>query len=406
MSQNLGYHSEILNQLIAYSKGILKGDPGLDLYSQYRDVIPFVTPKDIITIVDELVKTNSDTQQVKRAVNKILNIFYEPIKGHGRVLIEGGTFLYYLMEENRALEIRLKKLKEVSKKVFGQKDTKAALLDHREAILEILIGLKEYEKHFTKIENILFPYFEKAFTDFRCAGVMWSMHDDARNSLGNLIQNLEAVNPSVNKFNFEIGRFYFSVLPVIFREEYILFPECNKLIEEEAWEDMLEQSREIGYAYFEIQDDPTHAIQKIKAEIHGSVINLETGSLEVDRIIYLFNHLPVDMTYVDENDEVKYFSNPKDRIFPRSKAIIGRKVQNCHPPESIETVNQIVDAFRNGKKDSESFWINIKGKLILIQYFAVRDANGIYKGALEVSQDITEIRKLEGEKRIVDLGIR
>lgn len=403
MSQNLGYHKEVLENLITYSKSILKGDPGLDLYTQYKEIIPLVTPADVISIVDVLVKTNSDTDQVKRAVNKLLNIFYEPIKSHGKVKAAEGTFQFYLMEENRFMEMKLKNLKEYTKKVFGQKDKNAELLLHREAMLAILLSLKEYEKHFLKIENVLFPYFEKAAEDFRCVSIMWSIHDDARKSLGQLIQVLESENPSINKFNFEIGRYYFAVLPVIFREEYILFPECQKMIEEKTWQDMLEQSREIGYAFFKVPDMEVQKDQHNNTGTNGSLIDLETGSLEAGRIIQLFNHLPVDITYIDENDEVRFFSNPKDRFFTRSKAIIGRKVQNCHPPDSIDTVNRIIASFRSGEKDSESFWINAKGKFILIQYFAVRDASGSYLGTVEVSQNITEIKKLEGEKRILDV---
>jgi DUF438 domain-containing protein len=107
------------------------------------------------------------------------------------------------------------------------------------------------------------------------------------------------------------------------------------------------------------------------------------------------------MTFVDENNKVKFFTRPKDRIFPRSPAIIGRDVDKCHPPQSVHVVHEIIDSFRNGKKDHATFWINIKEKMILIQYFALRDSMGVYKGVLEVSQDITEIRALEGEKRLL-----
>lgn len=403
MSQNLGYHNTVLEKLVTYSKAILNGETGQNLYPQYKDVIQLVAPKDVITIVDELVKTNTDIAQVKRTVNKILNIFYEPIKRHGKFKAAEGTFLFYLMEENRAMEMKLQSLKEYTKKVFAQKDKNTSLLAYREAILDILLGLNGYEKHFLKIENILFPYFEKAIEDFRCVSVMWAMHDDTRKCLGRLIQILVSENPSVSQFNFEIGRLYFSVLPVIFREEYILFPECQKIIEEKAWKEMMAQSHEIGFAFVKTPEVAVQKDQNSNSDTNSSLIDLETGSLEAGRIINLFNHLPVDITYIDENDEVRFFSNPRDRFFIRSKAIIGRKVQNCHPPDSIGTVNQIIESFRSGKKDSESFWINAKGKFILIQYFAVRGANGSYQGTVEVSQNITEIKKLEGEKRIVDV---
>ena len=131
-------------------------------------------------------------------------------------------------------------------------------------------------------------------------------------------------------------------------------------------------------------------------------INLETGVLSAEQIKLLFNHLPVDITFVDENDKVVYFSTPEKRIFPRTKSIIGRDVHNCHPPESVHVVEEIVESFRSGKKDKASFWINMKGEKLLIQYFAIRDKKGIYKGVVEVCQEITEIQNLTGEKRLLD----
>jgi uncharacterized protein len=131
-------------------------------------------------------------------------------------------------------------------------------------------------------------------------------------------------------------------------------------------------------------------------------VNLGTGVISPEQIIRIFNHLPVDITFVDEHDTVVYFSAPKKRIFPRTKAIIGRKVHNCHPPESVHVVEEIVSSFRKGEKDEASFWINFKDEKILIQYFALRDENGIYKGVIEVTQEIGDIQKLEGEKRLLD----
>ena len=130
----------------------------------------------------------------------------------------------------------------------------------------------------------------------------------------------------------------------------------------------------------------------------------ETGVLSFEEILMVFNTLPVDMTFVDENNKVNYFTRPKDRIFPRSPAIIGRDVQKCHPPESVHVVNEILDSFRSGKENSATFWIQMKDKKILIQYFALRNAGGEYRGTLEVSQDITGIIKLEGERRLLQFN--
>jgi len=116
----------------------------------------------------------------------------------------------------------------------------------------------------------------------------------------------------------------------------------------------------------------------------------------------MLKHMPVDISFVDENDEVRYYSATKNRIFPRSPGVIGRKVQNCHPPKSFAMVQKILDEFRAGRRDKADFWIQMKGRFLLIQYFAVRDEKGAYRGTLEVSQDVTDIRKLEGQKRLLD----
>ena len=404
MSEYIDNTKQKLARLTEYAQFILEGERGLELYHQYQNVLEKVTPDEVISVVDQLVKSGEDISDIKRAVNKILNVFYKSIKQFGKAEDYPGGFIDVLMQENFEMEKRLTDLKSEVKQVFSHKDKKGELLIRKEILKNKLIELQEYEKHHLKKENILFPYFEKFHPDHLCVNVMWSMHDDARVSLKKLIQNLEREQPSINEFNQEIGKLYFAILPVIFREEYILYPVCQKIITPEIWDDMLEQSRDIGFAFIsepEIIKQSTTQKNKHKAE-KELLIDLDTGKLEVEQIINLFNHLPVDITYVDENDEVRYFSNPEKRHFTRSKAIIGRKVQNCHPPESIDVVNKIVASFKSGEKDSESFWIQMKGQFILIQYFAIRDENGNYKGTAEVSQDITEIRKLDGEKRLLN----
>jgi len=132
------------------------------------------------------------------------------------------------------------------------------------------------------------------------------------------------------------------------------------------------------------------------------LFDLSTGRLNLEQIDLVLKNLPVDITFVDENNEVRYYSDCEDRIFPRSPGIIGREVQNCHPPDSVDVVNRIVESFRSGEKDVAEFWLTLGGKFIYIRYFAVRDSDGNYKGTLEVSQDVTGIRKLEGKRRLLD----
>lgn len=125
-------------------------------------------------------------------------------------------------------------------------------------------------------------------------------------------------------------------------------------------------------------------------------------NLKPEIIEALLDSMPIEISFIDENDEVKYFNKNGDRIFPRPRSIVGKKVQQCHPQKSLHKVLQILEAFKNGKKDVAEFWINLKGRQIYIRYFAVRDKDGNYLGTLEVSQDITDIKKIEGEKRLLD----
>jgi uncharacterized protein len=131
-------------------------------------------------------------------------------------------------------------------------------------------------------------------------------------------------------------------------------------------------------------------------------MNFETGNLITEEIEAIFNNLPVDITFIGKDDTVRYFSQTKGRIFPRAKAIIGKTVQNCHPKKSVDKVNRIVADFKSKKRDTAEFWINMHGKVIYIRYFAIRDSKGEYIGTMEVTQDITDIQKIKGEKRLMD----
>ncbi len=202
----------------------------------------------------------------------------------------------------------------------------------------------------------------------------------------------------------DIGELFFLMYGMIFKEELIVYPIAMETVTQEHWHEMQEQSAELGYSY--IKAPREFSGKKKDQKLMNSVSNIfwkvETGELSKEQLELLLNNIPLDITFVDENDEVRYFSRPDDRFFPRSPAIIGRKVQNCHPPESVHIVEKIIAEFKAGKKKEAKFWIQMKGKFVLIKYFAMHDTHGKYRGILEVSQDITEIRKLEGEMRLLD----
>jgi uncharacterized protein len=192
------------------------------------------------------------------------------------------------------------------------------------------------------------------------------------------------------------------------KEDLIVYPVAAETVDTDAWEEMHRQSFEYPFPFIEPPRKPNEKSQQSRTEgitekfPENEGIRSETGFMTLEQALLIFNNLPVDVTFVDENNRVRFFNRAKERFSPRSPGIIGRSVQNCHPPKSVHVVEEIIKAFRSGEKNQADFWIQMKGKFILIQYFAIRNERGEYKGALEVSQDVTGIRNLEGEKRLLD----
>jgi DUF438 domain-containing protein len=266
--------------------------------------------------------------------------------------------------------------------------------------------LREYEKHYLRKEYLLFPFLEKhGFSG--PSGVMWAIHDDVRAGWKKL-ENLLADDPDAVQVIDAFEPLATAVREMFYKEENILFPAALQMLSSEEWAAIHVQEPEFGVCYVEPSEpqnavQPDVAIPPPQATGEGR-IPLQTGALTSQQIGLMLTHLPVDITFVDENDAVRFFSATKERIFPRSPAIIGRSVQKCHPPASVHRVQRILDDFREGRRDEAGFWIQMGGKFIHIRYFAVRDEQGIYKGTVEVSQDVTHIRALEGERRLLDEG--
>lgn len=360
-----------------------------------KDFIPTVVPSDFITLFDEIIKDGYKMEDIKILTNKILNIFHTPIKEFKRIVPEPDTFLYVLEKNNAEMELRLNKIRPVFKSFTRDPVNKAV----QKELLSLIVQLEIFVKQYTVKENVLFPILEQSWPDYRCLQIMWSFHDDIRRNINSVIFQLREEHIEPKEFNKCIGDIFFNMLAIKFREEHILFPHILSTISERQLEEMNQEGLKLGYPYI----NPDLSISgEVISEFQGNLVNLGTGKVSLEQIKLIFNHLPVDITFVDENNRVCYFSTPPHRIFPRTAAIIGREVRNCHPPESVHVVEQIIESFRNGKKDHADFWIKMKGEFILIQYFAVRDEKNNYKGVIEVSQEISGIKSLEGEKRLLD----
>lgn len=310
---------------------------------------------------------------------------------------EPGHPIHTFKRENRELEKLVGDHFQVHLAAFQRDDC----TDNIYALLSDLNLLFDVEKHYERKEHLIFPYLEK----YGIPGPtthMWRIDDFIRDALRDMKTKLTEYDGNKGEV-IELGNFIGrEVLQMIYREENILFPMALKNFTEDEWVKIAHESDEIGFCLIDSVEVWKPERKHIQAEaMTEGYIKLETGLLSLKQLELLLNHLPVDITFVDQDDVVRYFSQGKERIFARTKAVIGRTVQNCHPPRSMHIVEEILEDFKSGKKDTEDFWIKFKDKYVYIRYFAVRDENGVYMGTMEFSQNIEPIQAIEGEKRIL-----
>lgn len=367
--------------------------------ADYNDV--FVMEVQLIQegIPAEVVQDLCDTHT--RVLKKHLDLQETPqtIPGHP---------VHTFIEENRELTHVTTQVRQIMKQIASL-PAETDVTEQMGVIHQQLNNLMDVEKHYRRKENLLFPYFEKNNLPGPPA-VMWGKHDEVRELLKIALEGLQEVSQftagEAVAFNqFSVSMVLDGIDDMIYKEEKILFPTALDLLTEQDWYDIYLQSDDFGYCLYAPQfvwtPEGDFAKEMRKPESRDGRVQMPTGTFSVDELIGLFSTLPFDVTFVDKDDSVRYFSPGKERIFERTRAILGRKVQYCHPPKSVHIVNKIVADFKSGKQERARFWINMGGKMIYIVYYAVRDDKGEYIGTLEVTQDVTEIRQLEGERRLL-----
>lgn len=291
------------------------------------------------------------------------------------------------------------------------KELKATNLEEDfQKYFNIFNELSTIEKRFARKENQLFPYLEKHGWDGPSQG-MWSFHDNLREIIR--LINKQNEEKDIEKIKLNLPFLLDGIERLMGVEDMRLFPNAMQLLTKEDWEEFYEGDEEIGWM---LKEKPTPYPECEEVYVHPSqdkkerklsfsledTFHYDEGYMTPDQVNLLLRFLPVDITYVDENDKVIFYNRGEDRVFPRSKGIIGREVKFCHPPKSVHMVLRIVEEFRAGTKDVAEFWINFKGRMIHIRYFAIRDKEKKYRGVIEMSQDVTDIQKLEGQKRLLD----
>jgi hypothetical protein len=348
-----------------------------------------LTSSEITGIEQSLIDEGVAPEEIKRFCNVHALLFKDALENVVAAPESPSHPLAVLARENREIE----KITAALRSALTGGDAGAV-----RAQVQRLTGL---DRHYSLKENALFPYLEKhGFPG--PSKVMWSKHDEVRGMLKKVLGSAAPDPADVTALAAEVDG-------MIFKEENILFPAAKERISAGEWLEIARACDEIGYAFIgghplhEALQDAESAVRSPAAQKEGEIV-LPTGRFSLTELSALLDTLPLDISFVDADDKVKYFSQSPDRIFVRATSVLGRDVKNCHPPQSVHKVTQILDSFKDGTRDHADFWIQFKGKLVHIRYFAVRDRTGTYLGTLEMTQDVTGIRSLSGERRLLDDG--
>ncbi|NOR74390.1 MAG: DUF438 domain-containing protein [Draconibacterium sp.] len=361
---------------------------------------------EVIEVEQELIAEGLPEEEVLRLCDAHSAVLHGSVDLSGSKSVPDGHPIDTLLEENKAL----KRLSDITTeellaiKYRTGEDFSQAVLTVRSAFNQLM----DVDKHYQRKEYLLFPYLEKVGITGP-PKVMWGKHDELRSLIKGSIEILQIPDLTLDDLLTSSEIVLLPALKGIFemtiKEEEILFPMMMDTLTDSDWYEIQKQSLEIGYCLYDpevewkpdgVEPESINTMQK-----EGGNIQLPTGGFSAEELLAILNTLPVDMTFVDRNDKVKYFSQSSERIFQRNRAILNRDVRHCHPPASAHIVDKILDDFKSGTQTHAPFWINMGGKMIHIEYFALRNAEGEYLGTLEVSQDLTGYRALEGEQRIL-----
>jgi DUF438 domain-containing protein len=405
---SLNDRQETLKKII---KELHSGTPVEKLQKRFKKLIENTSPDEIANMENALIQEGFPPSEIQRLCDVHAQVFEKSLKKSGKTSKIPGHPIHTFAEENKEAKKILKKLRRFMKKIRKHVYTE----ELKQSIRDDFHRLKEIEKHYQRKENQLFPMLEaKQFTG--PTQVMWGKHDEIRGMIRTVAELIE--NESWDRIPRAFSELSSAIKKLIFLEETILYPTSAKKLNEIEWAKIKKGEPEIGYAWItpsnlwdaELAKSQETSMTGTSNRNGGSpmdkedtqAMKLSQGKLSADQIDLLLKNLPVDITFVDENDKVCYYSDTKERIFPRSPAIIGRAVQNCHPPDSVHIVESILNHFKEKKKDKAEFWIQKDGKFIYIRYFPIYDKTGTYRGVIEVSQEVSNIRALDGERRLLD----
>lgn len=408
--------SELINNRehrIASLKEIIlhlhRGEAPEQVKERLAHMIGEVEPGEIAAMEQQLMADGMDPQEVKAMCDLHAEVLQDTLaQPRAPRELPPGHPVDTFRRENRAIEAAILPAREAIKALEAQEDS-AYPTAERLAALGAFNLLMDVEKHYQRKEHLVFSILERHGTTGP-SKVMWAKDDEVRELLKGAIAVLREEALSGAELKILVPTVLRPALAalegMIYKEENILLPMVLEMFTEEEWGEVFEESPRYGWCLVEpasgyvppVPQTPKETIQLPAT----SAVAFPSGSLSFQQLIGIFSSLPVDITFVDAEDRVAFFSEGPDRVFARSRTILGREVKHCHPPKSVDVVERIVGDFRAGRQSVAEFWIQMQGKFVHIRYFAVRDEAGIYLGTLEVTQDLTRLRALEGDRRLLE----
>ena len=385
---------------------IHKGLSAQDAKKKFDSEAGSITASEIAEVEQSLINEGMSVDEIKRFCNVHALMFEDSLSQIASKEEAAGHPLNTFKLENRKIEELTGSIKKLVENISA-----AEPYELRGNIKSFLMKLKNIEHHYVRKEQLLFPFLEK-YGFMGPSKVMWGKHNEIRDLMKNAVINIEKEDYKENPGSFikqYIDPLIEEVEGMIFKEENILFPASIEKLKAADWIEILKESDEIGYTFIEKPGEISAIIEDLKRNVVAepeitdeNEVRLPTGILNLKELMWMLNSLPADITFIDKDDTVKYFSDNKERVFVRTRSVIGRKVQNCHPPQSVDAVEKILLDFKAGKRDYVDFWINLNGKLVFIKFIAIRDESSKYLGTVEVTMDISGYRSLKGEKRLLD----
>jgi len=447
MSELIDNRAHRIRTLKDVIRHLHEGQAPAEVKARLASLVRECDASEIAAMEQELMADGVPVQQIMGMCDLHAEVVRDVLVERSSAAVPPGHPVDTFRRENEALGEQARQLR-VALRALGSGDVASAVDPGRRIeCRRLFAGLMDVEKHYQRKEHLLFSCLERHGINGPST-VMWARHDETRDLLRKLGAALEEEGETVGEWRLlaaTLGEPALAAIEgMVFKEERILLPMALQNLTETEWGEVFTQSPQFGYCLVDPREGyaPPAAASDVPAEASaeaersgvafapfaagdrarplpmagtapprgrgpalpgtvGGLVVLPTGAVSLDQLKALFATLPVDVTFVDAEGRVRFFSEGKDRVFARPKAILGRLVQHCHPPGSVDVVNRILDDFRTGRQDVAEFWIEFKGRFVHIRYFALRNERGSYLGTLEVTQDLTRERALEGERRLL-----